>query len=337
MSPSERTAIAVVAATGAAVIAGGACLVGRMSGRAAPPVAVAPAAPRSAGAPARVAEPACDAREAMRARLRDRATGLEYVTVGMQVLRIANAGVGGIVEAAGWAASTSENGPPCRATFTYELNGMRRAVEFSYWPGPPARLATANQQAHDLADLADASMHMGRVATRVVPRAEQLEVATAMRIASAATAEDVYVDPDAADTLVVRRRHCVAGNVAFNAPPVVRVLRAARVRRVRCLADANWTIDIPPRGRVGEPYLPGAEPERPAPAVAAPAPAERHAPPRRPAAPAAAPEVRPMRVCYGTDGRRSIVPADQPCPSGGGLGPARREPAAARDAAWYEE
>lgn len=197
-------------------------------------------------------EPACDPHVALQATLRERAQGAAYVGRAIRILEVMN--TPGAIHIVGWAAESSEEGPPCFATFTYELHGVRRTARFKFWPRAPARLATTSGEAEDMADLVDLSGASGPAPTQ-----EQLRAATMLRLANGNYAEDAYVDPADPEVLVVRRQHCVAGNVDYSpraVQPLLRMLRQAHIRRIRCNADAPWTFDIPRRGRAAPPYLP---------------------------------------------------------------------------------
>lgn len=192
----------------------------------------------------------CDARIAMHARLRERSDGIDYATRALRLLEI----MGGVrVNFLGWAAESADEGPPCLASFAYEAQGVRHTVRFRFWPDDPPRLATANSDATEIADSLEAEGLLGPSFVR--PTQEQLGIATLNRIASGINAEDVYMHPTERGVLVIRREHCVAGNVDMRGGTLPRTYRAARITRVECHADENWAIDIPPRGPIPDPHL----------------------------------------------------------------------------------
>lgn len=272
---------------------------------------------------------------AQQATMRGRATALRYVTFVLNFLQMANGA--GSIRIVGWDTRPSNNGPPCLASFTYELNGMRREMLFNYWPGAPAHIASANQQADDAADIGDGLLLGGAINTRLLT-ADQIQFATILRALWRANIEDVYMSPTEADTLVVERPHCVAANVDFRvgSNEMIRLARRNRIRHVRCVADSAWAFDIPPRGAVPDPYLPGAQPSAqaaaPAPppvvpttranlATSEPTPSAREAPAANTAQPAqdeheetpAAAPVDTHHTCYRADGTPQRVPIAVRC------------------------
>lgn len=188
----------------------------------------------------------------MRARLRERSEGIEYVTRTIRFLEIMNGGTRARV--LGWSAESADEGPPCLASFAYEFQGVRHTLRFKFWPEGEARLATANADATDAADVLESQGLLGP--GFVQPTQPQLTLATMTRLAHGVNSEDVYMHPHEPGVLVVRRAHCVAGNVDMRTPLFVRTFRTAHVTRLECHADENWTLDIPPRGPVAEPHLP---------------------------------------------------------------------------------
>lgn len=217
------------------------------------PTADTPPAPGTA-APAR--RSGCDASVAINARLRDRGTGAEIAGRAVVTLRVFNGGEES-VQVDGWAAEESDTGPPCYATFTYALHGSRHTARFKFWPDDPPRLATANDEAGSMADMVELTGLGGTW----IPTQDQLAVATLTRLAHGMNSEDVYLDPTFQGGIIVRRQHCVPGNVDYSGPEAsaaFRMLRRARITRLRCVADSPWTFDIPRRGRPSPPYLPEA-------------------------------------------------------------------------------
>ena len=195
----------------------------------------------------------CSVQQAQQAKLHDRASGLEYVQMSMVILETLNSP--GAIRILGWSAEPSDSGPPCNASFVYELNGSRRTVLFKYWPGVLPRLAPANQQAFEVAKIGD----LAGIGHTTAPTDGQVDLAEILRIAHQDRAEDIYVDPTMPLTITVRRQHCVSGNVDLSAPEsrsVIQLFRRNGIRRFRCSSDSNWTLDIPPRGAIGEPYIP---------------------------------------------------------------------------------
>ena len=154
----------------------------------------------------------------------------------------------------GWAAENSESGPPCYATFAWETQGIRHTARFKFWPRSPARLATANDEANDMAN----AVNMIGINGALVPLVPQLNVAASMRFTSGNYSEDVYVNPRVEGELLTRRNHCIAANVDISTPEssgIVRLLRSAGITRYRCVSDNPWAINIPQRGRIAPPYL----------------------------------------------------------------------------------
>jgi hypothetical protein len=194
---------------------------------------------------------ACDPRVAVDGRIRDRWRAAEYVGRAIGLLRIVNAG--GRVDVLGWDATDSELGPPCYATFAYDLNGSRRTARFKFWPQPTPRLAPFNSEAADMVDLVDTTVPF---AGGGPPTRDQLGAAMMLRVTSGMNAEDAYLSPSDNGVIVIRRQHCVVENVDFRvAPDIVRLFRHAHITRVQCEADAAWAFDVPPRGTPPPPYL----------------------------------------------------------------------------------
>lgn len=197
---------------------------------------------------------ACGIETIRAARLRDRSLVTDCITRALNALAVMNGGERSVV-AEGWTVEESLQGPPCAATFVYRLHGNRRNFRFGLWPGNPPRIATDETEAHSLGDLCSVPVLGGSTS----PTEQQLAIATLYRIAAREYIEDAFMDPIEPDTLTVRRGHCVAENVDMSRDAnALRLYRNAGIRRVRCVSDANWTLDIPARGRVGEPYLPEA-------------------------------------------------------------------------------
>lgn len=216
------------------------------------------AVPPPAGTTGVAAPPACDPQVAMRATLRGRATGLEYARRTLRLLEAFN--TPGAIEALGWAAEPSDQGPPCFATFAYNLNGNRHTVRFKFWPDDPPRLATTGADADSFADAADLTGLNGTW----MPTRQQLELATMWRLAGGNVAEDTYLNPNVQGEILTRRRHCVQENVDLTvdspaARQFVRLFRESRITRFRCVADHPWTLDVPRRGHLQPPYLYPAE------------------------------------------------------------------------------
>lgn len=242
-------------------IVGALIVPGRSTATAPPPVAASPrpAAPSMQTIPAPeahrlIAEPVCDAQVATRAMLRNRATGAQYAGRAIRILEAVNSP--GAIEILGWAAMPSDEGPPCFATFAYDLHGNRHTARFKFWPDDPPRLATKGQEADSFADLVDMTALNGTWS----PTQLQMELATMWRLGGGNQAEDTFVNPVVEGEILTRRRHCVEENVDFSVNTTgvrnwVRLLRRGRITRFRCLADRPWAIDIPRRGRVRPPYL----------------------------------------------------------------------------------
>jgi hypothetical protein len=221
-------------------------------------VSAASMTPQSAPAPA-VEAASCDAHLAPDAILRDRGTGAQIVGRAIRLLEIFNNLPENSIHVLGWATEESDEGPPCYATFAWEMRGARHTARFKFWPRQPARLATFNAEAGDMADSVD-MLGVGGVAHTQA----QIAIAGLMRLGSGFLAEDVYMNPQSETELLVRRPHCVPGNVDFSGSErgvrtMARAMRRAGITRVRCIADNPWVSDIPPRGRIQPPYLPQPE------------------------------------------------------------------------------
>lgn len=229
------------------------------------PSAIRPIPPRlganmhAAGTAPTVEDAACDPHLAPAAMLRERGTGAGVAGRAIRMLEIFNGLPQDSIHVLGWHAEDSDEGPPCYATFAYEMRGVRHTARFKFWPRAPARLATANAEAGNMADMIELLGVNG-----VSHSQEQLDVASLIRVGSGMIAEDAYMSPRDAGELLIRRQHCVAGNVDYSgresgARAIVRAMRRARITRVRCVADNPWTADISPHGTLAPPYI--AEPD----------------------------------------------------------------------------
>lgn len=222
----------------------------------APPVAqVIPAALTPSPARPPIEDAVCDAHGAPGAMLRERGTGAQIAGRAIRLLEILNGLPQDSIHVLGWSAEDSAEGPPCYATFAYEMRGVRHTARFKFWPRAPSRLATANGDAEGMADAVELLAVNGVAHSQV-----QLTLASAMRVTSGFLAEDVYMSPRSEGEMIIRRPHCVDGNVDFSgtdrgARVMVRALRRAHITRVRCVADNPWVADIPPRGALPPPYL----------------------------------------------------------------------------------
>lgn len=210
----------------------------------------APEAPQTVSPPPPSA-PRCDARQVPAARLRQRGTAAECMGRAIAVLR---ASVGeGNYRILGWSAEESNDGPPCWATFAYDERNMRRSMRFAFFPGPPAYVATADEDTDAVGDLCDTLMHGGAT---VSPTPAQLETASLVRLGGRRFNIDAFVDPREANTITVLRAHCEARMIAIgDNPTLLRTMRNSGIRRYKCIGDTTWVLDIPPRGRVGDPQL----------------------------------------------------------------------------------
>lgn len=200
-----------------------------------------------------VAPPAarCDARQVPAARLRQRGTAAECMGRAIAVLR---ASVGeGNYRILGWSVEESNDGPPCWATFAYDERNMRRSMRFAFFPGPPALIATANTDTDAAGDLCDMLMHGGATTS---PTEAQLATASLIRLAGQRFNIDAFIDPIEPNTLTIMRASCQPSVIDIAANEnLVRMMRRTNIRRYKCVGDTTWVVDVPPRGRVGEPQL----------------------------------------------------------------------------------
>lgn len=238
------------------VVFGGLFAIGIASSSAPPMPLATTATPASIPAQPVPAAPAptvaCGIAAIRAARLRDRSLVTDCITRALNALAVMNGGERSVA-AEGWTVEESLQGPPCAATFVYRLHGNRRNFRFGLWPGDPPRIATDDAESHSLGDLCSSPALGGSTS----PTEQQLAIATLYRLAARLYIEDAFMDPVEPSTLTIRRGHCVAENVDMARDgSALRLYRNAGVRRVRCVSDVNWTLDIPPRGRVGEPYIP---------------------------------------------------------------------------------
>lgn len=211
-------------------------------------IATAPAPAEARAAP----ENECDPLGASRAVLRDRLTGAQCVEMMLTLVNAQTNSARGI----GWEAARSDSdGAPCVAAYRYELQQARRALRFAYVPGDPGRLVTIDNETGVVADECDNFAVALGVADAPVTEQQQ-SLALMFRMFVRRYAGDAYMHPREAGVLVVRRPHCVEGNVGMRGDPgTVRLLRRSGVVKLRCVGDATWEQRVPPRGTIDAPVL----------------------------------------------------------------------------------